>query len=94
MLRRCKKYFLITIILVLILITGLSSFAQQPSNPNSRYGPNDTLIVPIAVYNGDTLPARTLLMVWIDAPMPKGMRRRMEEWTRLRNAVYVTYPFA
>ena len=22
------------------------------------------------------------------------MRRRMEEWTRLRNAVYVTYPFA
>ncbi|PWT73958.1 MAG: DUF4294 domain-containing protein [Bacteroidetes bacterium] len=95
MLRRCTKYFLFPIILVLFLITGHTSFAQQqPTKSDPRYGPKDTLIVPIVVYNGDTLPARTLLMVWVDAPMPKGMRRKMEEWTRLRNAVYITYPYA
>jgi len=65
---------------------------QQPPSP--KYGPNDTIYVPIYVLNGDTLPARTLEMVWITAPMTHAMRRRMEEWTRLRNAVYVTYPFA
>ena len=26
--------------------------------------------------------------------MPPGMRKRIEEWTRLRNEVYVTYPYA
>jgi len=33
-------------------------------------------------------------MVWITAPMSRAMRKRVEEWTRLRNAVYVTYPYA
>ncbi len=87
-----RKYFHFPIILVLLLITCVSSFAQQPSSP--QYGPNDTLIVPIYVINGDTLPARTLMMVRVSAMMPAGMRKRMEEWTRLRNAVYVTYPYA
>ncbi len=87
-----RKYFHFPIILVLFLITCMSSFAQQPSSP--QYGPNDTLIVPIYVINGDTLPARTLMMVRVSAMMPAGMRKRMEEWTRLRNAVYVTYPYA
>jgi hypothetical protein len=74
------------------MIAGFSSLAQQQSP--SKYGPNDTLLVPIYVINGDTIPARTLMMVWVSAPMTRAMRRRVEEWTRLRNAVYVTYPYA
>ncbi|MBS1975477.1 MAG: DUF4294 domain-containing protein, partial [Bacteroidetes bacterium] len=73
------------------------SFAQQPADSalrSLRYGKYDTLIVPMIVYNGDTMPARTLNMVWVSAPMPVAMRKRLEEWTRLRNAVYVTYPYA
>jgi len=87
-----KKYIFLPIILVLFLMTGSSSFAQQVNAP--KYGPNDTLLVPVIVYNGDTIPARTLSMVWISAPMTHAMRKRIEEWTRLRNVVYVTYPFA
>ncbi|MBS1600522.1 MAG: DUF4294 domain-containing protein [Bacteroidetes bacterium] len=87
-----KKYLHFILILVLFLVAGLSSFAQQPSSP--RYGPNDTLLVPVYIYNGDTIPSRTLTMVWISGPMSHAMRKRVEEWTRLRNAVYVTYPFA
>ena len=87
-----KKYFLLPLFLVLFLTTWSTSFAQQASSP--KYGPNDTLLVPIYVVNGDTIPARTLSMVWVSATMPRAMRKRMEEWTRLRNAVYVTYPYA
>jgi len=87
-----KKYLLFPTIFVLLLITSVTSFAQQSSAP--KYGPKDTLLVPIYVYNGDTLPSRTLAMVWISAPMTHAMRKRVEEWTRLRNAVYVTYPYA
>src|SRR5687767_8565555 len=69
-----------------------SGFSQDKIN--GKLGNNDTLIVPLIVYNGDTIPARTLENCWVYAPMPPAMRARMREWTRLRNAVYVTYPYA
>jgi hypothetical protein len=88
-----KKYLCFLLSFVLLQMTANSSFAQQPTS-SSRYGPNDTLLVPVIVYNGDSMPARTLEMVWVNALMTRAMRRRMEEWTKLRNAVYVTYPYA
>ena len=33
-------------------------------------------------------------MVWVSKLSAKELAKRMEEWTRLRNAVYVTYPYA
>jgi len=70
-----------------------SSSAQQQQIP-SRYGPNDTLLVPVIFFDGDSMPSRTLEMVWVVAPITHAMRKRLEEWTKLRNAVYVTYPYA
>lgn len=61
---------------------------------NNRFGKNDTIWSQIIVYNGDTIPARTLTVVFIDKAMTRAMHRRMEALTRLRNAVYVTYPYA
>ncbi|HVM88125.1 MAG TPA: DUF4294 domain-containing protein [Puia sp.] len=89
----------VLILLVLFSIAFQFSFAQpapsqDSSNHYPKYGKYDTLIVPVIVYNGDTLPARTLNIVWVNAAMPVAMRKRLEEWTRLRNAVYVTYPYA
>jgi Domain of unknown function (DUF4294) len=90
-----NKFFRL-ILSVLFILTQHVCFAQQPAktNASSRFGPYDTLLVPAFVYNGDTLPSRMLTMVWVTAPMPASMRKRLDEWTRLRNAVYVTYPFA
>jgi Domain of unknown function (DUF4294) len=64
----------------------------QPPQP--IYGPNDTILVPAKIYDGEILSARTIEMTWVTKPMPPAMRKRYEEWTRLRNAVYVTYPYA
>src|SRR5579872_3786966 len=99
-----RKYLLFLTVTVLLL-TAVGTYAQQPpasigqapdtSNiPQPQYGPYDTILVPAHVYNGALLSARNLEMTWVTAPMTPAMRRRMEEWTRLRNAVYVTYPYA
>jgi hypothetical protein len=88
-----KKYGIVFLAFVLCLMMASSSSAQQQQTP-SRYGPNDTLLVPVIFFNGDSMPFRTLEMVWVTAPMTRAMRKRMEEWTKLRNAVYVTYPYA
>jgi hypothetical protein len=88
--KHCRQLYILIIISVL-LCGAKSSFAQ---NNSSRYGPNDTLLVPYYVYQGDTIPLRTLEMVWVTAKMPEAMRKRLAEWTKLRNAVYVTYPYA
>jgi Domain of unknown function (DUF4294) len=76
-----------------------SDTSRQPVDtsvtpPPPQYGPNDTIIVPAHIYNGEFLSARNLQLSWVTAPMTPAMRKRYEEWTRLRNAVYVTYPFA
>jgi hypothetical protein len=91
-----KKIFVLILSVLLFMVQQLS-YAQQPSNTkpsSSKYGKYDTLIVPMVVYNGDTIPARTLMIVWVDGKMSAASRKRLEEWTRLRNAVYVTYPYA
>jgi hypothetical protein len=33
-------------------------------------------------------------MVWVSKLSPSQLAKYIEEWTRLRNAVYVTYPYA
>ena len=73
---------------------AVSDSALPLNIPKPAYGPNDTIIVPAKIYGGELLPASSGEYTWVHAPMPPAMRRRMEEWTRLRNAVYVTYPYA
>ncbi|MEO5996147.1 MAG: DUF4294 domain-containing protein [Chitinophagaceae bacterium] len=79
------------IFLSAFMITGFTSLAQQK---DTRFGRYDTLAVPFIVYQGDTIPSRDLEMCYVAAPMSEQMKKRLREWTRLRNAVYVTYPYA
>jgi hypothetical protein len=88
-----RTYTLGFVAFVLLMMTAAPVFAQQTPN-SSRYGPNDTLLVPYAIYQGDTIPARNLDVVWVTARISRAMARKLQEWTRLRNAVYVTYPYA
>jgi len=61
---------------------------------NNRFGKYDTIWSQVIVYNGDTIPAKTYAVVDVYHTMTHAMRRRTEAMTRLRNAVYVTYPYA
>jgi hypothetical protein len=70
--------------MLLGIIFNLKSFAQT--------GANDTLNRSAVVYEGDTLEAKVLAGVYVWGNANKMSAKA--KWTRLRNAVYVTYPYA
>ena len=76
------------IVMFSLMVLVVKSYGQ------SRYGPNDTLTVPYIVYEGDTMTYAQLEMVFVFAKMSAKQRDNYRKWTRLRNAVYVTYPYA
>ena len=57
-------------------------------------GPNDTIPVPALVYEGQLIPGGYMEWVWVRIPYPKHLLKKRQEWKSLRNAVYVTYPYA
>ncbi|MFN8251379.1 MAG: DUF4294 domain-containing protein [Ferruginibacter sp.] len=69
--------------LLLAFITGQELKAQ--------HAVNDTIVAGAVVFNGDTMEAKTLLTVDVYG---RFNAKAYEKWTRLRNAVYVTYPYA
>lgn len=60
----------------------------------SAQSANDTILVSMVIYNGDTIEAKTLENVRLYARMTAAQRRSAAKYNRLRNAVYVTYPYA
>jgi hypothetical protein len=68
----------------------LVSFASK-----AQTGINDTVRVHAYItLQGDTIPMSYLPYVLVEGKMNKQQQKRYAEWTRLRNAVYVTYPYA
>jgi hypothetical protein len=59
-----------------------------------KWGPNDTIITQAIYYQNEWMPYKELEMAWVSNMPPKKLAKYIEEWTRLRNAVYVTYPYA
>ena len=81
---------LITIFLVICAAAFSNKVAAQ-----QKFGPNDTITVYATYLNDSTIiPTGVLPDAVCIGKMPRWMRQKMKEWTRLRNAVYVTYPYA
>ena len=59
-----------------------------------KWGPNDTILVPAIFYQNEIVNYKEEPMVWISKLSPDKLAKFIEEWTRLRNAVYVVYPYA
>lgn len=86
------KYYL-TLVLVILAHTGLRA-QQDSSHPKQKFGPNDTIVVAVFNYNGELLSYREMPEVTVCNCSEEVMKQVKVEWTRLRNAVYVTYPYA
>ena len=54
----------------------------------------DTVITGAVVYNGDTLEAKTLDLIELNGKLTPAQLEALAKWTRIRNAVYITYPYA
>src|SRR5215208_4200087 len=83
--------------LLILIFLGLSKSQAQTSLPGpdrSKWGTNDTLVVPAIYYDGEWMPYRELEMVYVSNVSPEKLVKILQEYNRLRNAVYVTYPYA
>lgn len=67
---------------------------KQMKEQRKKWGPNDTITVPAIFYQNEIVNYKEQEMAWVSNMSPSKLAKFIEEWTRLRNAVYVTYPYA
>lgn len=84
------------ICLLLPLLFGAVLSYAQPSMQEieKKWGANDTIVTAAIWYDNEMMPYKELEMAWVSTMSEKKLQKHKEEWTRLRNAVYVTYPYA
>src|SRR6187401_2533804 len=95
--------FIVILILAIFFAAG-NAFSQNdtligpppPAPPIDikKWGPNDTIITGAIYYQHEWMPYKELEMALVSNMSQKKLAKYLEEWTRLRNAVYVTYPYA
>lgn len=97
-------------LVVTFLLSGLNASAQvvlpEPAvdstdwalqymkEQRKKWGPNDTIILPAIWYQSEIVNYKEMEMAWVSNLSPEKLQKYIQEWTRLRNAVYVTYPYA
>lgn len=92
--------FLFTVVYASAQNTPVADTSKFPSNPPpvseraKNWGKNDTIIVSAIWYEGEMLPYKEMEMAWVSNLPEDKLEKYKKEWTRLRNAVYVTYPYA
>ena len=75
-----------------LLLVALSFTSSELT---AQTGPLDTVRVYAMIdTNGDTIPYSVLPPVSVFTQLTREQKKYWAEWTRLRNAVYVTYPYA
>jgi len=78
--------------LVILLFFFCSPHYLKAQNGHGIY---DTIKVDACIEaNGDTIPCSWLDPAYVSAKLKGQWKKKYAEWTRLRNAVYVTYPYA
>ena len=80
--------------LSIILLFAFFHLLQAQSNQSSKWGPNDTIVVQAIVVDGEIYPYSEMPEVTISKLPYQQMVKQMQAYNRLRNAVYVTYPYA
>lgn len=70
------------------------AFFAASKQGHAQQNVNDTILSYAVIYNGDTIEAKTLPALGLYARLTAKQRKERAEWTRLRNAIYVTFPYA
>jgi hypothetical protein len=86
-----KKGFIYIILICFACFSGLKSKAQNNSNDTIR---DNIRVEAFITPEGDTIPQSWLPTVEVTARQTALWKNYWKNWTRLRNAVYVTYPYA
>src|SRR5215217_4287708 len=89
-------YFLFPVLFITCFLSSNGQTATDSTGfpDKSKWGKNDTIIVPAVYYNGEWMAYSEMEMVYISKLPPDKLAKLLEKYNRLRNAVYVTYPYA
>lgn len=82
------KFYTKKLILLVLVIMAATTYVH------AQTGARDTLTTYAVVYNGDTIEAKTLYTVTMYGKISNANQANRAKWTRLRNAIIVTYPYA
>jgi hypothetical protein len=82
------------LIIFAFFLLGSPGKVNAQDTLKSRYGPSDTIRVQAILYDGEYIPYSELPEVFISNVSARKLAQIMQEYNRLRNAVYVTYPYA
>ncbi len=77
-----------------LIIATICILCQTYTAAAQQRTATDTVALRAVIYGNDTIPSITLQIFEVVDRLPKRLRKERERWTRLRNAVYVTYPYA
>jgi Domain of unknown function (DUF4294) len=69
-------------------------FCVNNNDLHAQVGTYDTLVMNAVIYEGDTIPAKYLEQVYVHGITTELNMSEAAKRNRLRNAVYVTYPYA
>jgi hypothetical protein len=80
--------------LILFLAASAVSSAQDSGFSKPQWGAKDTIFVGAIFYDHEWIPYKELDNVYISNLPPDQVVKVVQKYNRLRNAVYVTYPYA
>lgn len=94
--QRGLKISVLVCLAMLGFMPGYSQQQDKPKPPMPVTGVNDSVYVFVTLLDDGTtwVPTSALPDVEVLAKMPKWMAKERKKWSRLRNAVYVTYPYS
>jgi benzoyl-CoA reductase/2-hydroxyglutaryl-CoA dehydratase subunit BcrC/BadD/HgdB len=83
----------------ILFFSIIFSFSRQGHGQSTEgrlpeWGPKDTIIVSTINYAGEVMSYKELENVYVSNLPPNKLAKVIEKYNRLRNAVYVTYPYA
>jgi len=89
--RRFRPYF---ILLLLLLSGAFYAQAQTATFSKPQWGSRDTILSEVVFYENEWMPYKELANVYVSNLPPAVMAKAIQKYNRLRNAVFVTYPYA
>ena len=78
---------------ILLFLFFCTLFSVQKSHAQ-QIGQHDTIQRQAIIFDGDTMELKTLEFVFVYAKLSAAQAKVNAKYNRLRNAVYVTYPYA
>lgn len=82
----CNKHIVQSSFLMLLITLNQIAIAQNKFH--------DTLKMDAIIYQGDTIPYAVLSNIFVYSTLTDQQKRAINQYNRLRNAVYLTYPYA